>query len=175
MRIRILGLRYAFAPEDVTALEVSGSIPFFRQGIRIRHVSPELPRRIIFWCPGNARKLLGEIHGTGFVSSAQHVDSRVGVPVRLLTVALGILLWNAAFALFAAPSSGGVPTMSTLLPLVLTFAVALSIPRSQSLQALILRPGRHVGEIIPFLRLLALVTGLLLIIFSILIAGSHAV
>jgi hypothetical protein len=31
------------------------------------------------------------------------------------------------------------------------------------------------GEIMPFLRLLALVTGLLLVIFSILIAASHAV
>jgi hypothetical protein len=103
------------------------------------------------------------------------VDSRAGVPVRLLTVALGILLWNAAFALSAAPSSGSVPTISTLLPLVLTFAVALTTPRSQRLQALILRRGRHVGEIMPFLRLLALVTGLLLVIFSILIAGSHAV
>jgi hypothetical protein len=175
VRIWVLGLRYAFTPEDVTALEVWGSIPFLRQGIRIRHVNPELPRRIIFWSLGNARKLLGEIHRTGFVSSAEHVDSRAGVPVRLLTVALGILLWNAAFALSAAPSSGSVPTMSTLLPLVLTFAVALTIPRSQRLQTLILRPGRHVGEIMPFLRLLALVTGLLLVIFSILIAGSHAV
>jgi len=61
------------------------------------------------------------------------------------------------------------------MPLVLTFAVALATPRSPRLQALILRKGRHVGEIMPFLRLVTLVTGLLLVIFSILIAGSHAV
>ena len=70
---------------------------------------------------------------------------------------------------------GKVAASTQLLPVVLTFAVALTIPRSQRLQALILRRGRHVGEIMPFLRLLALVTRLLLVIFSILIAGSHAV
>ena len=70
---------------------------------------------------------------------------------------------------------GKVAASTQLLPVVRTFAVALTIPRSQRLQALILRRGRHVGEIMPFLRLLALVTRLLLVIFSILIAGSHAV
>jgi len=175
LRLSILGLRYALGPEDVTRLEVWGSIPFFRQGIRIRHVNPDLPRRIIFWSLGGAQKLLDEIRQTGFVPAARTGDTRVGVPVRLLTVVVGILLWNAAFALTAPLSSTTGPTMSALLPLVLAFAVALVIPRSQHLQAVVLRRGRHVGEIMPFLRLVTLVTGLLLVIFSVLIVGSHAV
>src|SRR5437667_12259984 len=40
---------------------------------------------------------------------------------------------------------GKVAASTQLLPVVLTFAVALTIPRSQRLQALILRRGRHVG------------------------------
>jgi len=175
LRLWILGLRYTLAPEDVTGLEVWGSIPFLRQGIRIRHVNPDLPRRIIFWSLGSAQKLLDEIQQTGFVPAARSRDTRAGVPVRMLTVLFGILLWNAVFALtMPLPSPEALP-MSALLPVVLAFAVALGTPRSQRLQALILRRGRHVGEIMPFLRLLTLVTGLLLVIFSILIAGSHAV
>ena len=107
--------------------------------------------------------------------AARSGDTRAGVPVRMLAVLFGILLWNAAFALtMPLPSPEALP-MSALLPVVLAFAVALATPRSQCLQALILRRGRHVGEIMPFLRLLTLVTGLLLVVFSILIAGSHAV
>jgi len=175
LRLWILGLRYVLAPEDVTGLEVWGSIPFLRQGIRIRHVNPDLPRRIIFWSLGGARKLLDEIQQTGFVPAARSGDTRVGVPVRMLAVVFVILLWNAALVLTAPLSSHAALPMSALMPLVLTFAVALATPRSPRLQALILRKGRHVGEIMPFLRLLTLVTGLLLVIFSILIAGSHAV
>ena len=67
------------------------------------------------------------------------------------------------------------PPIGMLLPLALAFAIALAIPRSRPLQALILREGRHVGEIVPFLRLLTLVTGLLLVIFSVVIAATHAV
>ena len=149
LRLWILGLRYALAPEDVTGLEVCGSIPFLRQGIRIRHVNPDLPRRIIFWSLGGARKLLDEIQQTGFVPAARSADTRAGVPVRMLSVVLVILLWNAAFALTTPLSFPDALPMSALLPVVLAFAVALATPRSQRLQALILRRGRHVGEIMP--------------------------
>jgi hypothetical protein len=171
LRLSILGLRYALRPEDVTRLEVWGSIPFFRQGIRIRHVNPDLPRRIIFWSVGGAQRLLNEIRQTGFVPAARTGDPRVGVPVRLLTVVAGILLWNAAFAL--TPTNA--PPVSALLPLAVAFVVALAIPRSRRLQALVLRRDRHVGEIMPFLRLLTLVTGALLVIFIILTVGFNAV
>lgn len=175
LRLRILGLRYALGPEDVTILEVWGSIPFFRQGIRIRHVNPDLPRRIIFWSLGGAQRLLDEIRQTGFVPAARTQDTRVGVPVRLLAIVAGILLWNAPFVLMAPLSSINGSPISALLPLALAFAVTLAIPRSRRLQMLILRRGRRVGEIMPFLRLLTLVTGLLLVIFIIVTVGMHAV
>lgn len=175
LRLGILGLCYAFEPQDVTDLEVWGSIPFLRRGIRVRHVNPDLPRRIIFWSFGSAQGLLDEIHETGFVTAARRSDSRTGLPVRLLAVVIGVLSWNIAILLTAPPASTDAPTMAALVPLALAFAVALGIPRSPRLQAMVLRPGRHVGELMPFLRLLALVTGLLLIIFILVIAWSHAV
>jgi len=45
---------------------------------------------------------------------------------------------------------GKVAASTQLLPVVRTFAVALTIPRSQRLQALILRRGRHVARSYPF-------------------------
>ena len=95
--------------------------------------------------------------------------------MRLLAIVAGILLWNAAFVLMAPLSSINGSPISALLPLALAFAVTLAIPRSRRLQMLILRRGRRVGEIMPFLRLLTLVTGLLLVIFIIVTVGMHAV
>ena len=57
------------------------------------------------WSLGGAQKLLDEIRQTGLVPATRTGDTRVGVPVRLLTVVVGILLWNAAFALTAPLSS----------------------------------------------------------------------
>jgi hypothetical protein len=175
LRLWILGLRYTFAPQDVVRLEVWGSIPFVRQGVRIRHVNPDLPRRLIFWSFGGAQKLLHDIQQTGFAPAARRDDRRAGVPIRLIAIIVGILLWNAAFMLTVPRTPTDALPIGTLPFLALAFAVALAIPRSRRLQGLILREGRHVGEIVPFLRLLTLVTGLLLVIFSIVIAAAHAV
>jgi hypothetical protein len=82
-------------------------------------------------------------------------------------------MWNAVFILGAAAPPTNPLTIHALLPIALAFVVALAIPRSQRLQALVLRPGRHVGEMMPVLRLLAVVTGVLLVAFTVAIVASR--
>ncbi len=62
------------------------------------------------------------------------------------------------------------PDWLVLLPLYAVFALSVGSLISRPLQRLILKPGRNVGEIQPFLRLLAFVCGLLSVIFTILVA-----
>jgi hypothetical protein len=47
-----------------------------------------------------------------------------------------------------------------VLALVSVFAVSSALPYSAGLQRAVLRPGRSINEITPYLRLLQLVTGL---------------
>jgi len=59
-----------------------------------------------------------------------------------------------------------------LTPLIFAFALSVGTLMSPELQRLVLKPGRSVGEIKPFLRLLAFISGILLIVFSILFASG---
>jgi len=82
------------------------------------------------------------------------------------------VVWNALFLFDFARSSGIPPQPGPFALVALLFAFALSIGTltSSRLQQLVLKPGRSVGEIRPFLRLLAFVSGFMLVIFSIVFA-----
>jgi hypothetical protein len=54
--------------------------------------------------------------------------------------------------------------------LILGFALFVGILKSPTLQRLVLKPGRSVGEIRPFLQLLIFISAILLTVFSILLA-----
>ena len=57
-----------------------------------------------------------------------------------------------------------------MVALLFAFALSIGTLTSSRLQQLVLKPGRSVGEIRPFLRLLAFVSGFMLVIFSIVFA-----
>ena len=85
-----------------------------------------------------------------------------------------IIGWNALFMLdFARPGhTPSSPGWFACVALLLVFAVSVGTLTSTTLQRLILKPDRNVGEIRSFLRLLAFVSGLLFVIFSILLASG---
>jgi drug/metabolite transporter (DMT)-like permease len=62
------------------------------------------------------------------------------------------------------------PGLAAVVALALAFAFAIGTLTSPRLQRLVLKPGRSVNEIRPFLRLLTFICGIMFVIFSIVLA-----
>lgn len=167
---------YNFTPQQVSAVERYVMIPVLAWGVRVRHCVPEYPQQIIFWSLGSPDGVLGGIRDTGFVPVASNsaIPAHRGIPVRWSAIIAAIIVWNALFMLpFAGRGSAhSAPNWLVLVPLIATFGLSLGTLTSPTLQRLILKPDRSVGEIRPFLLLLTFVTGLLLVVFTILLASG---
>jgi hypothetical protein len=171
--VRLLGT-YSFTPAQVSAVERYVIIPVIGWGIRIRHCSADCPQRVIFWCLGSPDTILRGIQDSGFLPIASRSTSlqRSGMAMRWSAVIIAVAVWNALFFL-GIGRSGGVPPQPgplILAPLVFAFALSVGTLTSPKIQRIILKPDRNVGEIRPFLRLLAFISGILMVIFSILLA-----
>ncbi len=173
--IRVLGT-YNFAPDQVSAVERYVMIPVLGWGIRIHHCNADCPKRVIFWYLGNPDTVLRGIRDSGFLPVAPISASpyRRGIAMRWSAIIIAIAAWNALFFLGAGHTSGvpSHPGPLILAPLLFAFALSVGTLISPKLQRIILKPGRSVGEIRPFLRLLAFISGLLLVIISILLASG---
>jgi hypothetical protein len=173
LSIRLLGT-YSFASDQVSAIEKYVRIPVLASGIRIHHCNNDCPVRVIFWCLGNPDVVLKGIHDAGFLPSASStsVHQYRGMAVRWSAIIIAIAVWNGLFFLNFGVNRAVPPRPNPLMLVPLIFALVASVGTlvSPELQRLVLKPGRSVGEIKPLLRLLAFVSGLLLMIFSILIA-----
>jgi hypothetical protein len=170
--IGLLGT-YSFAPDEVSAVERYVMIPVFGWGVRICHCKADCPQQVIFWCLGNPDGVLQGIRDSGFQPAASGSSSpqRRGIAMRWSAIIIAIVVWNALFVLNGG-RSGQVPSHPSpliLAPLIFAFTLSIGTLKSSQLQRIILKPGRSVGEIRPFLRLLAFISGLLLVIFSILL------
>jgi hypothetical protein len=166
--VKILG-DYSFTPEQVVSIEKYVLIPVIAWGIRIHHSVADYPQRFIFWTLGNPSKILDGIKQSGFlpIASSSSISPRRGIPIRWPAIIAIIVIWNALFLLNGVQKN---PNPLVLAPLLFAFMLSICTPHSTSLQRLILKPNRTVGEIQPLLRLLAFISGLLLIVFSILLA-----
>jgi len=170
--IRLLGT-YSFAPDQVSAVEKYVMIPVLGWGIRVHHCNPDCPQRIIFWCLGNPDTVLHGIRDSGFTPAASSftLPQRRGLALRWSAIIIVVAIWNAFFFLDAG-HSGRVPSHPgplVLAPLLFIFALSVGTLISPKLQRLILKPDRNVGEIRPILGLLAFISGLMLVVFSILL------
>jgi len=165
---------YTFNPEQVSSVERYVLIPVLAWGVRVRHCVAEYPQRIIFWSLGNPDELLAGIRDVGFTpsASASAIVPRRGIPVRWSAIITSVVIWNVLFILpfVGRRQTASAPDWPLLVPLLTVVGLSLGIPYSPRLQRLILKPGRSVGEIRPFLRFLAFVCGLLFVIFSVLLA-----
>ena len=164
---------YDFLPSDVVSLERYGSIPFFSSGVRIAHARSDYPSKIIFWYLGNPETLIEQIRRVGFSPTAPASSETKwrGLPVRWTALLVFILAWTGLFRLDAVLPHSSVNRLGplTLLPLFLAFWVCWATKTSGRLQQLILRDGHSINEIRAFLSLIQIVSGILLVIFAVLV------
>jgi hypothetical protein len=170
LSIGVLRTSYAFSPEEVVALEPHGEIPAVGSGVRIVHNRSDYPADIAFYVLGSRGKLLQRIGGTGFRprGTARPRIEREPNPFRwgFLMAVLG--LWSALFLLDGAtPWRRYQPGPLTVLALALAFVVATALTHSERLQEWALKPGRHLEEVLPILRLAQLVSLFLLGVLAI--------
>jgi hypothetical protein len=175
LSIRLLG-NYSFTPDKVVSVERYVLIPFLGWGVQIHHCQVDCPQRVIFWCLGNPDGVLRGIRDSGFVpiGSASNFPQRSGMAIRWSAVIIGIVVWNALFVLnfYSAGKISPRPGPFILVALFLAFAISVGTLILPKLQRLILKPGREIGEIRPHLRLLAFISGFMLVTFSILLASG---
>jgi hypothetical protein len=167
--VRILG-SYSFTSEQVSAVERYAFIPFLAWGVRIRHRVPDYPRRIIFWCFNDPTTVLQGIRDAGFApTGSEPADGRrAGLPVRWSAIIGAIAVWNLLVILpfLGQPGGRSLAGWRVLFPLYAVLVLFFAILKFGTIQDLLLKPDRSVGEIKPFLRLLAFICGVLAIIFS---------
>lgn len=173
--IRLLGT-YSFAPDQVSSIERYVMIPVLGWGIRIQHCNVDCPKRVVFWCLGNPDSILQGIQDSGFlpVASSSACLQRSGWAIRWWVIIIAVAIWNVLFFLDAGRANGsaGHPGPFDMGPLLFAFVLSVGTLISPQLQRIILKPGRSIGEIKPFLRLLAFIFGSMLVIFSILLASD---
>ena len=171
--IRLLGT-YTFTPDQVSAVERYTMIPVLGWGVQIRHCRTDYPQRVIFWSVGSPDTLLRGIRDAGFLpaASSSEIPRGRGIAVRWSAILVAVVVWNALLLLDFSRSGSSPPQPGPFALVALLFAFALSVGTlvSPRLQRLVLKPGRSVGEISPFLRLLAFVSGIMVIVFSIILA-----
>lgn len=164
LRVTLLG-DYRFAPSEVTALAAVSS--GLGKGLQIRHARPNAPARIVFWGFGKTVTLLEAIHAAGFIPTGPGNAKAppAGWPLRW-GVTIGVAaVWNALLLLdfFRTGKLVPLPGPFSLLALGLVSLGAVGLRRHAGWREFALRPGRHVGEIEPHLRLLLFVAGVMFV------------
>lgn len=172
IKVGLLGT-YSFSSAQVISVERYVRIPVLGWGIQIRHAVAEYPERVIFWCLGNPDTILSKISATGFVPTASisSVRPRGAMPVRWSAVIATVAIWNILFWLDSLRSRGNPQVgIFTCVGLLLVFCLSVGTLKSPKIQNLILKNGRSVIEIKPILRLLAFISGVMLISCSMIYA-----
>ena len=171
--LRSLLQRYEFAPHQIVSIEKDRD-----KAISIKHTRSDYPASIIFRSSVSAAEILETIRNKGFIFSASvsDVPIREGIPVRLTIlipiciVVIWSLLTGQSFGLNQLVHSQTWGNWRPI-PIGVIFSISVITRFFPPVQWLLIKPGRHVGEISPFLNGLILVSGLLGIVSFLIISG----
>jgi hypothetical protein len=171
--IRLLGT-YDFTSKQVLAVERYVLFPVVAWGIRIHHCNADCPQCVIFWYLGRPDIVLRGIRESGFLPTASHstIPQYRGIAVRWSVIIIVVAIWIVLLFFNFARSHKVFPYVGPLILAPLLFLLVLTVGTllSSDLQRIILKPGRSIGEIKPYLRLFAFIFGIMLVIVSILLA-----
>ena len=175
LRISCLGT-YAFTPEQVWAIEPSGSIPVIGSGVRIRHNRMDYPERVVFFHFGSSEGLRREISESGFRPVGEKLERPSGMAWRWSFVIGAVLLWNLLFladmGFEFVPGPDHRPGPFILAAVVSFFLLSAGVYFLPAMQRLALRPGRSVESVKSMLVLWMVVAGLMSLTLGILVLGS---
>jgi hypothetical protein len=171
LQARLVGT-HRFKPEHVAAIAEINWLPVLASGVRIHHVRPDVPERVIFWNMGGPKPVLAALSRAGFTPTASSEEleriKQLGFPFRIPFVIAMVLLWNGLFALDRAwhigPFVWGPFIISAL---ALLFAVSLLVRREGWLQRVALKTPETLPRVRGFLNLLTIVSGVMMLIGSI--------
>lgn len=169
--------RHRLTRDQVVSIEPYGSIPVLGAGIRIRHTAPAVPEKIIFWCDPDST--LRAIVNAGFIAGGQadeasSVKASRGFPLRIAPIVIAVASWNALFILQFSRGGTAVafPGPFTLAAVAFLLGTSVAALRMPGFQALLLKPGRSFEEVRPVFLLLTVISGLMLLVFTLLTAAE---
>lgn len=148
---------HRFRPDQVIALHCHVILPVLAWGVRVEHVRTDCPAKIVFWCLGHPDRVLQGIKEAGFQATAPagSVAPPTSWPVRWQIVVPFVLVGNLLVGadMFSQADGFPLPGKLSCVFLGLLSAASLAILRSGTLQRMLLKPGRSIGEIRAYLRL----------------------
>lgn len=169
---------YQLQASEVVELKPCGWLPVLGRGVRVFHTRADYPAKLVFFCLGSPERLIERIRGVGFLPAAPSglIPERTGIAVRALAIAAAVVVWNVLLLLdgFVPWKERTEPGPFVLLALGLTFMGASAVKWSERVQAIVLKRGRSVSEIVPLLSLLQLVSGFMFLVSTVMFLGRHA-
>ena len=164
---------YLFAPDQVLTIEKYVVVPFLMGGIQIHHCKTTYPRIILFKCFGNPDTVLRGIHEAGFLPSPSSLvpPQPFVFTTRWSRNIMSLVAWSILVLIFFRFQIGNLPMLGVLVLCILIFAFELLIDTliAPRLQRPALKPDGSGSQIRPILRVCAFASGILLMIFSILL------
>lgn len=151
---------YEFRPDQVVSLDNDPAVSF-GSALRIVHNRLDYPQDIAFRTGVSGESALLRIKATGFHPCGQPVVRPPGMAVKPTALFLTFAFWNVG--LFMDWSAHGFRHRGfgalSFFIVLCAFVVTIALPRSESLQRIVLKPGRDVGELRAWLALLRLALG----------------
>lgn len=160
--------KYSFSPNQIISLRKYIMIPFLGWGIKICHNISDYPKNIVFCCLGNPDSLIRKINQVGFIPApyTEITSDHKGIPVRWQALIVICIIWNSLILLDTYKTKTFSPNglgIYSFLAIFLLFLGSIGVWRSTILQRFLMKEGRNLGEIKPWLHLVVLVTGFMLI------------
>ena len=168
---------YSFSRAQVVSVERYGWIPLIGEGIRITHSVADYPQKIVFWCQPTS--VLTSLTAIGF--SPDHTSSEMpnrqsprGFPLRWTPLIILVVIWNLliGFEMVTHSNRTPLPGPLSLVALWIVFGFSVAVIRFPNVQNILLKPNRSFGEVKPIFLLVATVSGIMTVIFTIIVASG---
>ncbi|MBG6063668.1 uncharacterized membrane protein (DUF485 family) [Flavobacterium sp. CG_9.1] len=173
-----------FQPKDIISIETYTLIPLIGQGIKINHRIENYNPKVIFWTFKDPNFVIGEIKKTGFL---KNLDSEIsssdlevirkqkegGFPLKKSVAVIFIVAWNLLFlsdiiSFFLKAETEGSPIgIGINLAVGLIFVSSILAIVSEKFRKIILKENRNFEDIKKFAYFIALISGIMFIVFTI--------
>ncbi|MEQ8553423.1 MAG: hypothetical protein RIC53_12275 [Cyclobacteriaceae bacterium] len=168
-----------FKPSDIISIEPYKVIPLLGQGIRINHRVNNYKEKVIFWTMKSPGELIKKIELTGFLTNTQPISpeqeqeiakqqSAGGFPIKIWFAVAVVVIWNLLFLYdFTNSNKEQLPIgIGVKSALGFVFGTGLLLLISEPFRKLVLKEGRTLNDIKKFVLFLMLISGLMLLQFS---------